>query len=51
MARYKQIVIDADLHNIVRMTKGVSFKLIKNWYEKSDMQQQQSQQGKNDDSN
>ena len=43
----KQSAIDAKLHKVLRMKKGVSFKLIKKLIEKSYMQQQQFQQGKN----
>ena len=51
MAQDKQSAIDTELQKIVRMKKGVPFKRIENWLEKSDMQQQQSQQGKIDDAN
>ena len=51
LAWYKQSAIDADLHKILRMTKGVPFKRTEKLMGKSDMQQQQSQRGKIDDTN
>ena len=43
----KQITIDAELHKIMRMTKGVTFKQIENCMDKSDMHQQKSQRENN----
>ena len=51
LAQDRQSMIDADLHKIVRKTKGVPFKLVEKLIEESDMQQQQSQQKKIDDAN
>ena len=45
LERYKQSLIDADLHKIVRMTKGVPFRQIKKLVGVFDKQQQQSQRG------
>ena len=51
LARDKQIVIDAELPNILRTTKGVPFKRIEKLLERIDMQQQQSLLEKIDDAN
>ena len=51
LARDKKTTIDAELQNIVRMKKGVPFKRIGKLLEKYNMQQQQSQRGKDDDAN
>ena len=51
LERDRKSEIYAELHKIVRMTRGVPFKRIENLIGKSDMQQQQSQQEKIDDVN
>ena len=51
LERDKKIAIDAKMHTILRMKKGVTFKQIEKMIEKSDMQQQHSQWVKIDDTN